>query len=59
MVKTILIYASDFWGCLKLPKNNPIERLHNMFCKQLLGVQKQTNTVGILLELGLNTRDES
>ena len=24
-----------------------------MFCKQLLGVQKQTNTMGILLELGM------
>ena len=24
-----------------------------MFCKLLLGVQKQTNTVGILLELGM------
>ena len=46
MVKPILLHASDFWGCLKLPKNNPIERLHNMFCKQLLGVQKQTNTMG-------------
>ena len=34
-------------------KNNPIERLHNMFCKLLLGVLKQTNTVGILLELGM------
>ena len=53
MVKPILLYASDFWGCLKLPKNNPIERLHNMFCKQLLGLQKQTNTMGILLELGM------
>ena len=53
MVKPILLYMSDLWGCLKLPKNNPIERLHNMFCKQLLGVQKQTPTVGILLELGL------
>ena len=52
MVKPILLYASDFWGCLKLPKNNPIERLHNMFCKQLLGVQRHTNTTGILLELG-------
>ena len=24
MIKPILLYASDFWGCLKLPKNNPI-----------------------------------
>ena len=52
MVKPILLYCSDFWGCLKLPKNNPIERLHLSFCKQLLGVRKQTNTVGVLLELG-------
>ena len=34
-------------------RNNPIERLHNMFCKSLLSVQKQTKTVGILLELGV------
>ena len=53
MVRPILLYASDFWGCLKHPKNSPIERLHNMFCKQLLGVQKQTNTIGVLLELGM------
>ena len=52
MVKPILLYCSDFWGCLKLPKNNPIERLHLSFCKQLLGVRKQTNTDGVLLELG-------
>ena len=37
---------------MKLPKNNPIERLHLSFCKQLLGVRKQTNTSGVLLELG-------
>ena len=53
MIKPILLYVSDFWGCLKLPKNSPIERLHNTFCKLLLGVQKQTSTVDILLELGL------
>ena len=27
MVKPILLYASDFWGCQKLPVNNPIDRL--------------------------------
>ena len=52
MVKPILLYCSDFWGCLKHPKNNPIEKLHLSFCKQLLGVRKQTNTTGVLLELG-------
>ena len=52
LVKPILLYASDFWGCLKLPKNNPIENLHMMMCKQILGVQKQTTNLGVLLELG-------
>ena len=52
LVKPILLYASDFWGILNTPKNNPIENLHISFCKQLLGVQKQTTNVGVLLELG-------
>ena len=52
LIKPILLYASDFWGILKLPKNNPIETLHHTFCKHLLGVQKQTTNVGVLLELG-------
>ena len=52
LIKPILLYCSDFWGCLKLPKNNPIENLHMMICKQLLGVQKQTTNCGVLLELG-------
>ena len=52
LVKPILLYGSDFWGCLKLPKNNPIENVHMRFCKDLLGVQKQTPNLGVLLELG-------
>ena len=52
LVKPILLYNSDFWGCMKLPKANPIENLHIMMCKQLLGVQKQTTNIGVLLELG-------
>ena len=52
LIKPILLYMSDFWGCLKLPKANPIENLHMMICKQLLGVQKQTTNIGVLLELG-------
>ena len=52
LIKPILLYASDFWGCLKLPKNNPIENLHIMMCKQILGVQTQTTNIGVLLELG-------
>ena len=52
LIKPILLYASDFWGCLKLPSNNPVENLHMMMCKQILGVQKQTTNAGVLLELG-------
>ena len=52
LIKPILLYTSDFWGCLKLPVNNPIENLHMMMCKQILGVQKQTTNIGVLLELG-------
>ena len=52
LVKPILLYGSDFWGCLKLPKNNPIENLHMQFCRQVLGVQKSTTKNGVLLELG-------
>ena len=52
LIKPIILYVSDFWGCMKLPKSNPIENLHMMMCKQILGVQKQTTNIGILLELG-------
>ena len=36
-----------------MPQNNPIENFHMKFCKELLGVQKQTTNIGVLLELGL------
>ena len=52
LIEPILLYASDFWGVLKMPKNNPIETLFTSFCKQLLGVQKQSTNDGVLLELG-------
>ena len=54
LIKPILLYASDFWGCLKLPKNNPIENLHMMMCKQILGVQKQTTDVWAPVRAGKN-----
>ena len=52
LIKPILLYCSDFWGILKLPKNNPIEIVQNSVYKQILGVQKQTTTIGVLMELG-------
>ena len=53
LIKPILLYASDFWGCFKFPKNNPIECFYMSILKQILGVQKQTTNDGVLLELGL------
>ena len=53
VIRPILLYCSDFWGCLKQPKNNPIERFHSLFCKQLLDVRKQTNNDAVLQEIGL------
>ena len=52
LIKPILLYCSDFWGCIKLPKDNPISKVHIMACKHILGVQKQTTNLGVLLELG-------
>ena len=52
LVTPILLYASDFWGCLKQPINNPIENTHNRFLKELIGVQRQTSNTGVLLETG-------
>ena len=51
-IKPILLYASDFWGCLKLPKQNPIETMYLKFCKDVLGVHIKTINTGVLLELG-------
>ena len=52
LVKPVIMYMSDFWGCLKMPKNNPIDVIHMKFLKQLLGVQVQTSNIGVLLETG-------
>ena len=52
LIKPILLYASDFWGGLKPPQDNPVEKFHNMACRHILGVQTQTTTAGVLLELG-------
>ena len=53
LIKPTLLYASDFWGCFKLPRFDPIQSLY-MSMKQILGVQKQTTNIGVLLELGKN-----
>ena len=40
LIKPILLYASNYWGCMKVPKSNPIVNLHMMMCKQILGGTK-------------------
>ena len=57
LIKPILLYASDFWGPLKLPANNPIENLQMRVFKELLGVSKKTTNIGVLLELGRTSLD--
>ena len=47
LIQPILLYVSDFWGALKLPKNNPFETVFLKFSKELLGVQKQTTNIGV------------
>ena len=46
LVKPILLYASDFWGCLKLPENNPIENLHMIMCKQIWVYKNRLQILG-------------
>ena len=52
LVKPILLYMADLWGCLKTPKNFPIDTLQTKFLKQVLGVQIQTTNIGVFLETG-------
>ena len=52
LVVPILLYASDFWGCMKLNQSNPIDNFYMSMLKQILGVQKQTTNIGVFLELG-------
>ena len=52
-IKPILLYASDLWGCLKLPKTDPIETVYLKFRKDLLGFQMRTANAGVLPELGI------
>ena len=42
LVKPIVLYMTDFWGCLKPPKNNPVDMTQVSFLKRLLGVKIQT-----------------
>ena len=41
LIKPILLYACDFWGCFNVKKSNPIENFYMRILKQILGVQRQ------------------
>jgi hypothetical protein len=48
-VGSTLGYACEIWG---FSKSKEIERIHLKFCKRLLGVRKNTCTVGVYGEVG-------
>jgi hypothetical protein len=52
LVKPILTYMSEQWGCLKMPKNNPISTFQTKFLKELLGVNATTTNTCVFLETG-------
>ena len=54
LVKPILLYCSDFWGCYGniFSLSNSTERLNISLCKHLLGVKRQTSNVASLFEMG-------
>ena len=50
MIQPIVIYGSEVWGTACADKH--INKPHNKFCKQLLGVAQSAPNSGVLLELG-------
>ena len=52
LVKPILTYMAELWGCLKIPKNDPIGTFQMKFLKELLGVHIKTTNTCVLLETG-------
>ena len=54
LVKPILLYGADFWGCLKhgFSDMNPIEKLNIRLCKHLLGVKRSVSNNACRCELG-------
>ena len=43
LIKPILLYASDFWGCFEFVTSdkNPIEKLNTLMCKYILGLKNK------------------
>ena len=41
LVKPILTYMPELWGCLKMPKNDPVSTFQTKFLKELLEKKHQ------------------
>ena len=52
VVKPILLYGSEIWGCIS-KKDNSIEKVQLMFGKFLLGVHRKAVNMAVLGELCL------
>ena len=54
LVKPVLLYASDFWGCFEFASSDksPLEKLSTTLCKYLLDVKKQVSNVASKIEMG-------
>ena len=52
LIRPILLYNSDFCGCLKMPNNNPIANTQMKIFKEIIGVKRKTINIGTHLELG-------
>ena len=55
LVKPVLLYHSDFWGCFEFASSHksPLEKLNTTYlCKYLLGVKEQVSNVASKIEMG-------
>ncbi len=52
VVKPILFYGSELWGCMSI-RGNPIEKVQFMFGEFNMGVHRKAVNMTVLRELGL------
>ena len=52
LIRPILTYGSEIWITDKTSDNLPFEKIHNRFCKYLLGVHKKSSNFAARLEFG-------
>ena len=52
LIKPIILYGSEVWGCSSTSLNGPINKFTNKFYRTLLGSRRCSSTAGIHCELG-------